>query len=177
MTELFPSQEIGKIRTEFLKLGHVGIANSYDELHANVAARQLNKAGRKQQLSATDVLLEDMSEYKLNGKPGLSNIIDSVSNQVDLIDEDLWPKAPNFFLHVEQRAGAEGYWHKDPPNFIGAVAITTVMGNSMLNIEDGHKYRVSPGSLVLLDASRLLVHQGVNDGDTNRVGLVFSVTD
>lgn len=175
MKELLPLTEVGTIRTHFREFGHVGISGVYEPGSISAADIYTIRFSRSEPgaqgegRANIDYFNPDIATAKIQ------RFFRNVGRAVHAVDENIWlPDCTYFIQHVTMLGGTVGKWHPDRHEFHEAVAVTTPVGASRLEIEDGADYPIVPGVTILMDPNRQLEHRGAAEEGSDRHGLVIA---
>ena len=175
VTTIYESPHDDQAKEFFAEFGHVALANIYEPTLGADAAKYAYQRTRLH------------TNNRINGQTGdiwysmgqLSNpiarVITAAIQNAELLEaQDIFLRENKVRAQVIDHApGAQGAWHKD----FGMI-VTTLQGSSQFEIDGEGKtidanYHVTPGTIVVMDPSRKLLHRGIAGANVSRTGLAI----
>lgn len=175
MPTLFTPEQIDSARDHFGEYGHVAFKDAYP-LDASEAA--ILEAYATKPRARTRSFKE--KAHRLYGiesrtQPQLSVIVDAVGRLAEGLGRHIWPVRPGtkpYLDLIEMQPAAVGKLHRDKPEVVEAVGVTTLRGISTLL-----DHTLVPGVVAFMDPYRRPLHQGINLSDQERIGLVVAAEE
>lgn len=192
------SLEPGLIETHHTQLterGHVYVPQVYDPSIGRQLDAELGEIFRytpARSLNLGEQLRNSESAKPDSRHPNLMYVLGAIGTLASTVfGQELWPPQPGTrqLLQtidmipvvrttvtgesevIHRTAPVYGSWHQDRTDIKGLVAITTYMGSSGLEVEDGVTHDLLPGGVVLLDNDRALFHRGFSNVKRQALGL------